>query len=222
MTSLTDVRLFVYRSFAENGTSVQASDIAVRFEITEDEALHALHQLHDAHLIVLDNDRRSIVMAHPWANKNLGFVVASSQQKWWGGCAWDSFAIPSIVNEKCLVATHCPSCEHAIAVDVHPDRPPHAESLVAHFLVPVTEMWHDVVYSCSNQLLFCNRQHVDDWLEKTGNVFGTALDLSTLWLLATEWYKGRLTPEYRRRNTDEAAEFFKGIGLTGDFWRTKI
>lgn len=222
MASLTDVRVYVYRTFADKAT-VNASDVALRFHITEEEALQLLRRLHDVHLIVLDSARTNIVMAHPWAAKNIGFIVASSQQKWWGGCAWDSFAIPSLVNETCLIATNCPACGNALAINIDPDRPPdNASDWVAHFLVPVTEMWNDVVYSCSNQLLFCNRSHVQKWLEKTGNTFGTILDLSTLWTLATKWYEGRLTPEYRRRTADEAADFFASIGLTGDFWRTKI
>ncbi|XP_037030497.1 uncharacterized protein LOC119070331 [Bradysia coprophila] len=221
MASLYDVRQYVYQTFADRA-AVNVSDVAIRFNISEKEALHSLRLLHDEHLIVLDNDRRNIIMAHPWAAKNLGFVVASSQQKWWGGCAWDSFAIPSLINEKCLVATHCPSCGHTIAMDVDPDRPPqNANDVVAHFLVPVRDMWNDVVYSCSNQLLFCNRMHVEEWLQRTGNTFGTVLDLPTLWTLATQWYAGRLTPEYRRRTADEAAAFFESIGLRGDFWCTK-
>lgn len=222
MASITDVRVFLYRSFAAEA-GVHSTDVVRQFEITEVEALQALRQLHDEHLIVLDDDRTNIVMAHPWATRNLGFIVASAQQKWWGGCAWDSFAIPSLINETCLIATNCPACGHALAVNVAPDRPPdNASDWVAHFLVPVTEMWNDVVYTCSNQLLFCNRTHVDLWLQKTGHTFGTVLDLSTLWTLATQWYKGRLTQEYRRRTADEAAVFFASIGLNGDFWCTKI
>lgn len=221
MASLNDIRQYVYQAFADRATA-NVSDVALRFNISENEALHSLRLLHDQHLIVLDNDRRHIVMAHPWAAKNLGFVVASSKQKWWGGCAWDSFAIPSLIKETCLVATHCPSCGHAIALDVEPDRPPENDNdWVAHFVVPVPEMWNDVVYTCSNQLIFCDRTHVEEWLQKTGNSFGTILDLSTLWTLATQWYAGRLSPDYRRRTADEAAEFFKSIGLTEDFWSTK-
>ena len=44
------------------------------------------------------------------------------------------------------------------------------------------------------------------------------MDLSTLWALARDWYRGRLEPGYRRREPSEAAEYFRSVGLHGPFW----
>jgi hypothetical protein len=218
---LSELRLYVHRELADHARTVTTADVAERFDVSEVAALAALRELHVAHLIVLDATRERVVMAHPWAAEPMGFVVASSRQRWWGGCAWDSFAIPALVGERCLVATHCPGCATPLALDVDPDGPPEAASeIVAHFLVPVRRIWDDVVFTCSHQMLFCDRDHVDAWLAATGRDRGAVLDLTTLWRLATGWYAGRLTPEYRRRTPAEAAEFFAGIGLVGDFWRT--
>ena len=147
----------------------------------------------------------------------------SPERKWWGGCAWDSFAIPALVQVRCLVAAHCPGCGRPFALDVAPDAPPQglAETdLVAHFLVPVRHIWDDVVHACSNQLLFCSRSHVEDWLAATGHPLGAVLELPTLWRLATGWYAGRLTAGYRRRTPSEDVAFFDGLGPSGDFWCT--
>ena len=216
---LTDVRLHVYRRFADDAAAATPAEIAAAFGGTQDEGLAALRALDDAHLVVLDRARTRIVMAHPWSADPIGFTVSSPAQKWWGGCAWDSFAIPALLGTTCLVATHCPGCGSPIALDVAPDAAP-AGDLVAHFLVPVLRIWDDVVFTCSQQLLFCDQSHVDYWLARTGHSRGAVLDLSTLWRLATGWYAGRLTPGYRRRTPAEAANFFASIGLTGDFWRT--
>jgi len=216
---LTEVRVHLYRRLADDAHAITAVELARHFEAAPDEAVAALRALHDAHLVVLDEARERIVMAHPWATAPMGFVVASAQQKWWGGCAWDSFAIPALVGATCLVATHCPGCGTPIALDVAPDEPP-AGDQVAHLLVPVPRIWDDVVFTCSNQLLFCDDSHVDRWLRRTQRPRGAVLDLPTLWRLATGWYAGRLTPGYRRRNPEEAAAFFTTVGLTGDFWRT--
>jgi Alkylmercury lyase len=220
---LNDIRRYVYRRFAGHAAAATPADIAATFGITPDAARDALRALHDAHLVVLDAGREQIVMAHPWAAVPLGFVVASSTQKWWGGCAWDSFAIPMLAGQTCLVATHCPGCGRPIALDVAPDQWPGRKNgqIVAHLPVPVLRMWDDVVATCRSQLLFCHEDHLADWLARTGTDRGAVLGLDTLWRLATGWYAGRLTAGYRRRTPAEAAEFFASINLTGEFWRTQ-
>ena len=216
---LVDVRLFVYEWFARTGGPPSLMDVGRAHGLDETAVLAMLRKLHDAHLLVLDEQRRDIVMAHPWSAQPMGFVVAGPAQKWWGGCVWDSFAIPAMVGRTCLVATHCGGCGAALALDVRPDRAP-IEPWVAHLPVPVLRMWDDVMGTCRTQLLFCRESHVDEWAARNGTPRGAVLDLRTLWTLATRWYHGLMTRGYRRRTDAEAAMFFAGIGLTGEFWRT--
>jgi hypothetical protein len=220
---LNDIRLFVYRRFNETASAAAPADLAAEFGITPAAAREALRALHGAHLVVLDPAGEQIVMAHPWAAVPLGFVVASSTQKWWGGCAWDSFAIPMLAGETCLVATHCWGCGVPIALDVDPDGWSGLRNslIVAHLPVPVLRMWDDVVATCNSQRLFCDEGHLTDWLAATGTERGAVLGLDQLWDLATGWYAGRLAAGYRRRTPGEAAEFFASIELTGEFWRTQ-
>jgi Alkylmercury lyase len=230
---LNELRMHVYRQFAEHARAVDPEEVAAAFGVRPAAALDALRALDDAHLLVLDQARQRIVMAHPWTAGPMGLVVASESQKWWGGCAWDSFAIPALVGSPCLVATHCPACGRVLALDVRPDAPPDSNpgdrdpgdhtgtntgGMVAHLPVPVARMWDDVVRTCSSQLLFCDREHLAGWLARTGAPEGAVLGLTALWDLATGWYAGRLSRGYRRRNPAEAAAFFAGIGLAGKFW----
>ena len=225
MTSIDeDVRLAVYGGFAESGGAPAQQEIAQRLDVTSDDVIAALDRLAAARHVALDANHL-VVMAHPFASVPLGFAVMGERTLWWGGCAWDSFAIPALTGQDCLVATHCPACGRPLALDVAPGEPPDpgadAGKLVAHLPVPVLRMWDDVVGTCSRQRLFCSREHVTEWLARTGTDRGEVLDLTALWRLATGWYAGRLTPGYRRRTPDEAAAFFASIGLTSDFWRTR-
>jgi hypothetical protein len=138
---------------------------------------------------------------------------------WWGGCAWDSFALPQLVPEQApmLVATQCPACDRAHAWSVDTDGPPDGDQ-VAHFLVPAARMWNDVLHTCANQRIFCSPDCVQDWLTRTGRAEGYVMDLPTLWRLAEHWYDGRLDRGYERRDPVTAADYLRSVGLSGAFW----
>jgi hypothetical protein len=149
----------------------------------------------------------------------MGFSVMGAHVLWWGGCAWDAFALPHLVRDepRVVVATTCPGCDAALAWTVERDHPP-AGGEVAHFAVPAHEMWNDVVHTCRNQRLYCDERCVDAYLSRTHVPRGYVLDLATLWRLASHWYDGRLDPGYRRREPAEAADYFRSVGLRGAFW----
>jgi hypothetical protein len=208
----------VYRSFATTGACPDASGLAMLLGEAESDIRNGLQHLITARHIVLDDDGR-IVMAHPFACIPLGFSVMGAATLWWGGCAWDSFAIPHLIESEpdVLVATRCPACDTAHAWVVNRAAPPHG-SQVAHFLVPAAHMWDDVVYTCGHQRIFCDEGCVDAWLVRTSKERGYVMDLATLWRLARGWYAGRLDRGYQRREPAQAAAYFREVGLDGAFW----
>ena len=218
VVDLEDLRVAVYRSFADTCRPPEVGTLAERFGTSENAVVDGLRELAGARHLVLDSDDR-IVMAHPFATIPLGFSVMGTSTLWWGGCAWDSFALPHLLPEQSpvLVATSCPACGQAHAWNVGVDAPP-AGHQVAHFLVPVAHMWDDVVHTCSHQSVFCSSQCVDDWLERSGHERGYLMDLATLWRLARHWYSGRLDYGYARREPREAADYLHQVGLSGPFW----
>src|SRR2546430_2743401 len=131
-----DVRLAVYHAFADPGRAPSAPELADPAGGSRAVAKQALHRLAAAHHLVLD-ECEHVVLAHPFAAKSFGFSVMGSRTLWWGGCAWDSFAIPHLVAAEggVLVATRCPACGRPHAWSVDRQRPPDGGQ-VAHFLVP--------------------------------------------------------------------------------------
>jgi hypothetical protein len=215
---LEDLRVQVYGCFAETGRAPSAAELAGQLTVGEQEVEGGLRRLAKARHVVLDSAGQ-IVMAHPFAAVPLGFAVMGTRTLWWGGCAWDSFALPHLLPDQApmLVSTRCPACERVHAWDVDPSQPP-AGTQVAHFLVPVAHMWQDVVRTCSNQRIFCSTACVDAWLDRTGHARGDVIALGTLWRLAAHWYDGRLEPGYSRRDPATAAAYFRDVGLSGPFW----
>jgi hypothetical protein len=214
---LEDLRLAVYTSFAEAATPTVAL-LTASTGRSEAEVRQGLAALAEQRHLALDAEGE-IAMAHPFTAVPLGFSVMGSSRLWWGGCAWDSFAVPHLLPEQApvLVATTCPGCGRAYAWTVGTDVPPTGDQ-VAHFLVPAARMWDDVVHTCGHQRIFCSESCVERWLADTGNERGYVMDLATLWRLAEHWYDGRLERGYVRREPSAAADHLRSVGLSGSFW----
>jgi hypothetical protein len=212
------VRRAIYDVFASEAHAPSEELIQAIAGIDPISVARAIKQLAADHHLVLDTSGH-VVMAHPFSSMNLGFSVMGEENLWWGGCAWDSFAIPHLVpNEpRVLVATTCPGCAKPLAWHVSRSGPPKGTE-VAHFLVPMAASWDDVIHSCSNQRLYCSEGCVERWLVRTEQARGYVLDLATLWALASDWYTGRLDSPYVRREPEVAKDYFRSVGLHGAFW----
>ena len=212
------VRLAVYRGYVKDGRPPTVEAMAIEMGLSADAVRASLQTLHDARHVVLGLSGE-IVMAHPFASVPLGFSVMGRDTLWWGGSAWDSFAIPQLCldDPEVLVATQCPGCGKPLAWVVNREAPPVGDE-VAHFLVPMAQCWDDVVHTCNNQRLFCSVECVQRWAESTNNEPGYVMDLATLWRLASRWYEGRLDAGYERREPAQALDYFREVGLSGPFW----
>ena len=215
---LEDIRLSIYTSLASTGRAPDPAALAATLGADRDEIEAGLRRLAAARHLALDTHGR-VALAHPFSTVDLGFSVKGARTLWWGGCIWDSFAIPHLVPDEpeVLVATTCQGCGRAHAWLVGREAPPNGDQL-AHFLVPAARMWDDVVFTCGNQRVFCDDDCLDAWLAHEGRERGYATDLATVWRLASGWYTGRLDRGYVRREPAAAHEYMRGVGLSGSFW----
>ncbi|MFZ6003673.1 MAG: organomercurial lyase [Actinomycetota bacterium] len=216
-----ELRLRVYCELRDTGRAPTVASLASQLSSPEGEVRSGLRELAAERHLVLDGEDR-IVMAHPFSAIPLGFSVMGRDTLWWGGCCWDSFALPHLVPDEgsVLVATRCPSCDSPGAWVVTATAPPTDNGWIAHFLVPVQHMWDDVVHTCGHQRLFCSEGCIDSWCAANGEQRGYVMDLETLWNLASHWYDGRLQRGYTRREPAHAAEYLRGVGLIDPFWGT--
>lgn len=215
---MEELRVAVYNWFADHGSAPSSGQLAEKLGSDESAIQQGLVELAKARYLAL-GENFQILMAHPFSSIPLGFSVMGPNTLWWGGCAWDSFALPNLLasKEPFLVATTCPNCERALAWNVGSDGPPNGNEL-AHFLVPAAQMWDDVVRTCGNQRIFCSQECISNWLGETNNVQGYVMNLETLWKLASGWYQGRLDIGYVRREPSASKEYFRNVGLSGSFW----
>ncbi len=214
---LEALRQMIYRVFAATGESPTFEQLQDEF-MDRDLIRAGLRDLAERKLLAL-GEGDQIVMAHPFSTVPMGFSVMGEHTLWWGGCAWDSFALPHLleVESPMLISTRCPNCSEPHSWNVGRLVPP-TGTQVAHFLVPVSKQWNDIIHACNNQRIFCSNDCVAAWLAVNELPRGYVMNLETLWRLASHWYDGRLEYGYERRGAAEAAEYFRSVGLHGPFW----
>ena len=196
-----DLRLAVYRTFADTGRAPRAAELAEEF------GAGLLARGAPAPFPLPPFGRAAGILGHGRPHAVVGRLCLGF------------LALPHLLpgESEMLVATRCPACQRPHAWNVSSRRPPDGEQ-VAHFLVPAARMWDDVVRTCGHQRLFCSEGCVDAWLADTGYPRGYVMDLGTLWRLAAHWYDGRLERGYVRREPSQAAAYLRGVGLAGPFW----
>ena len=164
------------------GRVSRIADLATELLATREQVRSGLLTLAAARHLALGSDGE-ITMAHPFGAVPLGFSVMG-RTHCGGGCGCDSFALAAGPGSDA-------GGDDVLGVRPGPclagRRPRAAGGQVAHFLVPATRMWDDLVDTCGNQRIFCSEACVATWLNESGHQRGSVLDLQTLWRLAAGW-----------------------------------
>lgn len=142
-----DVRLAVYRNFAETGRALSPADLAAHFELPPVEIEALLRRLQDDHhALVLLPGSTYIWMANPFSALPTSFAVTSGRTSWWGNCIWDSLGIAALLNIDADVETLCPDCGQGLRIEIR-DGEPVTDIGLAHFVVPARDWWTDLGFT---------------------------------------------------------------------------
>ena len=93
---LEDLRMAVYDQF-RNGRVPRVTSLAEDLSMTPEEVSAGLGRLAAQRHLACGADGE-ITMAHPFTAVPLGFSVMGRDTLWWGGCAWDSFALAHLTT----------------------------------------------------------------------------------------------------------------------------
>lgn len=146
MTLDTEVRLHIYRRFAEYGRPPTVEQSAEAL-LAEAEAVSASYRrLAEGRVIVLEPGTTDIWMANPFSATPTTFRVEAGDRWWWGTCAWDGPGILAMLGVDGTVATACPDCGNSLELRVEGGALRPAEA-VGHFAVPAARWWEDIGYT---------------------------------------------------------------------------
>lgn len=177
----------------------------------------ALFDLQDEHGVVLHPNSPKIWVIHPFSLAPTNFVVKSSKGIWWGSCAWCSLGIAVLVNDDVSITTNLGA--HGEQVIVHiKDGEVQEKNLSIHFPIPMKDSWDNVIYTCSNIIVFKDEKQVDSWTKRHNIPKGDIQPIDNIWQFSNKWYGNHLNPDWKKWTKKEAKEIFLEFNLTQEIW----
>jgi len=92
------VRLYIYRHFAEQTRPPSTAEAATALGISEDDVQQAYRRLNEAHLILLDPGTVDVRIANPFSAIPTPHRVTANGRLYYANCAFDALGIPAILG----------------------------------------------------------------------------------------------------------------------------
>ncbi|RMF59599.1 MAG: hypothetical protein D6748_06045 [Calditrichaeota bacterium] len=140
------VKLAIYRHFAETGQRPTLEEIASRVASSAERILAAYRRLRTLRVLVLEEDGVSIRMAPPFSGIPTQYLVVSHKVLYYANCAWDTLGVPAALHQSAIVHSRCEQSGIPLKLKVELDGPEPCD-WVFHSLVPAAKWWDDIVFT---------------------------------------------------------------------------
>jgi hypothetical protein len=142
----TQVKLAVYRHFAQTGQRPLLGDVARRVRSDAQDVLDAYQRLGAQRVLALEADGMSIRMAPPFSGVPTQHVVQVAGKQYFANCAWDALGVPAALHLPGEVHSRCEQSGEPLRLKVGLDGPEPSDWLF-HCLVPAAKWWADIVFT---------------------------------------------------------------------------
>lgn len=142
----TQVKLAVYRHFAETGQRPSVADLSADLTCSHADVRDVYARLRANRVLLLEPDGETIRMAPPFSGVPTQHVVEVGQQAYFANCAWDALGIPAALHREGVVHSRCGQSDEPLRLGVGPDGPGPSAWLF-HCLVPAARWWENLVFT---------------------------------------------------------------------------
>lgn len=146
MESDIQVKLAVYRHFAETGRGPSPREVVERVGSDVESVIDAYARLRAQRLLVLEADGSSIRMASPFSGVPTQHVVDAGGIQYFANCAWDALGVPAALHKPGTIHSRCEQSGEPFHLNVGLQGPAPSNWLF-HCLVPAAKWWDDIVFT---------------------------------------------------------------------------
>jgi alkylmercury lyase-like protein len=141
-----DVKLAVYRHFAETTRQPSPEEIAGRVGVDVPAVLTAYQRLRAQRVLVLEEDGAAIRMAPPFSGVPTEHVAEVAGRHYFANCAWDVLGVVAALQQPGTVHSRCGQTGEPFQLAVGLVGPEPCDWLF-HCAVPAAHWWDDIVFT---------------------------------------------------------------------------
>lgn len=142
----TEVRLAVYRHFADTGVAPTVQAIAEELARHPEEVAASFQRLRAARTLYLEPDGETIRMAPPFSAVPTQHRVIFAGVTYYANCAWDALGVAAALQQPAIVHSRCEHTHTPLELPIGPAGPA-ACAWIFHSLVPAAKWWDDLVFT---------------------------------------------------------------------------
>ena len=207
----------IIRMIIENGFAPSVEDLVEVLQADKEEIVRGLYDLQEYHGVVLHPKEPKIWVIHPFSLAPTNFYVKSKKGEWWGNCAWCSLGVAALLNDDVTITTTLGAETKQIEINIINGKIQETQYYI-HFPIPMKNAWDNVIYTCSNMLVFESEEQVDEWTKKHNIPKGDIQPIENIWNFSKKWYGNHLHPEWTKWTVEEAKQIFREFGLNDKIW----
>ena len=142
----TQVKLAIYRHFAETTVRPSQAEVASRVGAPLDQVRAAYPRLRAQRVLALESDGVSIRMAPPFSGVPTQHETEVDGKRYFANCAWDALGVAAAFHRRALVHSCCGESREPLELEVGLDGPA-LSGWLFHCLVPAAKWWDDIVFT---------------------------------------------------------------------------
>ena len=217
MITNSNLHYTILRYVIDNGFAPSVEELCEILNSDLEIVIQGLYDLQEYHGVVLHPDQPKIWVIHPFSLSPTNFYVTSHKGEWWGNCAWCSLGIATIVDDDVKILTTIGAETTKVELNII-NGVIQEDNYLVHFPIPMQNAWDNVIYTCSNMLIFENEKQVKTWCKKHNMPLGDIQPIDKIWRFSQRWYGQHLNPDWKKWTVQEAKAIFEEFDLSHKIW----
>ncbi|MCE7995184.1 MAG: hypothetical protein HEP71_24610 [Roseivirga sp.] len=218
MVTNSNLHYSIIKGIIDNGFAPDIDDLSKALKADQSEIVKGLYDLREYHGVVLHPNEPKVWVIHPFSLAPTNFYMKSAKGEWWGNCAWCSLGVAALLKDDVKITTTIGAETKQIEINII-DGEIREKNYFVHFPIPMKNAWDNVIYTCSNMLVFESEEQIDRWTTKHNIKKGDIQPIDKIWQFSKKWYGNHLNPEWTKWTIEEAKEMFEEFELSDSIWK---